>query len=169
MRGLLKQSVIGGYIPIRRMAAGSSSQDWVNLGGRFVVLQLDTIRTPLRSGEVLRWEMAAQKCTLMTQAGIPAWNREGHGVLTLSSERVFFTSANQRLWQVALYEIDRVELYPSSEGTFILEPMSSTFKNRTSFELVEMKWTLIMDGAMMELTMTPKDIGGMVRNLVEQK
>ncbi len=108
MRGLLKQSVIGGYIPIRRMAAGSSSQDWVNLGGRFVVLQLDTIRTPLRSGEVLRWEMAAQKCTLMTQAGIPAWNREGHGVLTISSERVFFTSANQRLWQVALYEIDRV-------------------------------------------------------------
>ncbi len=169
MRGLLKQSVIGGFIPIKRMAAGSSAQDWVTMGGRFVVLPLDTIRTPLRAGEVLRWEMAAQKCTLVTQAGIPAWNREGHGVLTITSERVFYTSPNQRLWQAALYEIERVEIYPSSEGTFILEPMSSAFKNRTSFELVEMKWTLILDGAMMELTMTPKDIGGMVRSLVEQR
>ncbi len=168
MRGLLKQSVIGGFIPIRRMAAGSSAQDWVNLAGRFVVLQLDTIRTPLRTGEVLRWEMVAQKCTLMTQAGIPAWNREGHGILTISSERVFYTAPNQRLWQAALYEIERVEVYPSSEGTFILELMSSTFKNRTAFELGEMKWTLVMDGALMELTMNPKDIGGMVRNLVEQ-
>lgn len=169
MRGLLKQSVIGGFIPIRRMASGSSAQDWVTMGGRFVVLPLDTIRTPLRAGEILRWEMAAQKCTLVTQAGIPAWNREGHGVLTITSERLFFTAPNQRLWQAALYEIERVEVYPSSEGTFILEPMSQTFKSRTSFELVEMKWTLIMDGAMMELSMNPKDIGGMVRTLVEQR
>ena len=169
MRGLLKQSVIGGYIPIRRMAAGSSSQDWVSMGGRFVVLQLENIRAPLRNGEVLRWEMPAQKCTLMMQAGNPAWSREGHGVLTISSERLFYKGPNNRLWQAALYEIERVELYPSFEGTFILEPMSDNFKNRTAFELVEMKWTLILDGALMELSMTPKDIGGMVRTLVEQR
>lgn len=173
LRGLLKQSVISGFIPIKRMAAASGAQDWVNTPGRFVVLPLDTIRTPLRAGETLRWEMGAQKCTLVTQAGIPAWNREGHGVLTITNERVFYTAPNQRAnqlpWQAALYEIERVEIYPSSEGTFILEPMSSHFKNRTSFEIVDSKWTLVMDGALMEMTMTPKDIAGMVRTLVEQR
>lgn len=168
LRGLLKQSVAGGFIPIKRMAAASSAQDWVSVPGRFVVLPLDNMRTALRNGEVLRWEMPAQKCTLMVQAGIPAWNREGQGMLTITSERLFFTTSNPRLWQAALYEIERIELYPSSEGTSILELFSSNFKNRTSFEIVDSKWNLVLDGALWEMTMTPKDIAGIVRGLIEK-
>jgi serine/threonine protein kinase len=169
LRGLLKQSVLSGFIPIKRMAAASSAQDWVNVPGRFVVLPLDQIRTPLRAGEVLRWEIPARKCTLVTQAGIPAWNREHHGMLTVTSERLFFTAPQQRLWQVGLHEIEQVMLHPSSEGTFVLEPISSTFKQRTAFEMVDAKWNLVLDGAIWEMMLSPKDVAALVRSLVEQK
>jgi hypothetical protein len=138
--------------------------------GRFVVLPLDnTARTPLRAGEDLRWEMPAQRMTLMTlPGGIPSWNREGQGMLTLSSERVFFTAPGQHLWQTSLYEIERVEVYPSSVGSNIMELFSASFKQRTSFEVVEMPWTLVMDGSVVELSMTPKDVAGILRALIER-
>ena len=78
-----------------------------------------------------------------------------------------FTTPGQRLLQVTYHEIQRVEVYPSSVGTQILEIMSSTFKQRTSFEIVNMPWTLVLDGALVELVMTHKDIAGMIRTLVE--
>jgi hypothetical protein len=170
MRSLLKQSVTGGYIPVKRMANPASAPDWVGQPGRFVVLPLDnSARTPLRAGEELRWEIPAQRMTLMTlPGGIPSWNREGQGTLTLTSERVFFTAPRQPLWQAALYEIERVEVYPSSVGSNILELFSAAFKQRTSFEVVEMPWTLVMDGSVAELSMTPKDVAGIIRSLIER-
>lgn len=170
LRSLLKQSVLGGFIPIKRMAT-SNTAHWVNQPGRFVVLPLDNnAHTAVQPGEELRWEMPATKMTLiMNPDGTPVtWNRDGKGTLTVTAERVFFTTPGQRLLQVSFHEIQRVEVYASSVGTQILEVMSSTFKQRTSFEIVDMPWTLVLDGALVELVMTPKDVAGLIRTLVER-
>ena len=120
--------------------------------------------------ETLRWELPAQKCTLVTlPGGIPSWNREGQGRLTITSDRLFFSATSQKKFLVALHEVTHIEVYPSSVGTNILEIVSPSFKQRTSFEIMEMPWNLVMDGEVMEMTMTPKDVAAMLRDVLDHR
>ncbi len=170
LRSLLKQSVLGGFIPIKRMATGNSAQ-WVNQPGRFVVLPLDNAaHAPVLPSEELRWEVSATKLTLpINPHGPPtSWDREQKGMLTVTTERIFFMAPGVRRLEVSLKKIEDVAVYPSQVKTQILEIVSSTFKQRTSFEIVDMPWTLVLDGALVELVMTPKDVAGLIRTLVER-
>ena len=173
MHSLLKQSVLGGHVEIKRMANMASAQDWVAQPGRFLALPLDNAaRTPLRVGELLRWEMPTQYCTLVMSAnGIPSWNREGTGTLTITSERIFCTIPGQRLWQLTFGEIQDVMLHPLTgqyAGQFNLELISPKLPVRTSFTLADITRTLVLDGSLIEMTVTPKEVANIVRSLVEQ-
>ncbi len=119
---LLKLSVIGGHVPIKRLshyaagsaangATGGTAAGGAAAGGAssdsFITLRDGSRRVPLRASEELRWESPARKCSVQLAAGRFQWQREADGTLIVSTERVLFHCKGARweddvLWQRSL-------------------------------------------------------------------
>lgn len=165
---LYKQSAVGGYVPLKRMSPAASPDDWKHMPGLFVVLPLNVVHTALRTSEVLRWESAANKCSVHTTQGNYLWFRDAAGVLLVTTERVLFVAQGDKgrnqLWQCGLYEMSNVEIQTVQGSTVVV----LYFHNQRpmGFEMGVNQWSLIVDGATHSLTMTPDDLVSMLRSLI---
>jgi hypothetical protein len=165
---LYKQSVVGGYVEMKRMSPAMTTDDWRHLPGMFVTLPLNVVHTPLRASEMLRWESAANKCSVHSTQGNYLWFRDAAGMLLVTSERVLFVSQadknRNQVWQSGLDEISNVELQ-TVQGSVVVV-LHFTNQRPLGFEMGVNKWNLVIDGATHTLTMTPEDLVLMLKSLM---
>jgi hypothetical protein len=88
--GLIKQSYIGGFIP----------------------LSLQTTAISLKKGENLLWESSAAKMKQQSSGGMLYWNSDESGMLIVTSQRIIFRPEHANLWTRNLSKVVGVEQQP---------------------------------------------------------
>ena len=163
---LYRQAILGGFVELKRMHMASTLQDWKRIPGTFIPLALTHLRTHIRPSEALRWESPAHKGSLLGPAGQMKWNAETQGMLLVTSERILFVSAPDRVWQSALSDVSSAKAYQVKDGGAVV---ALGFRNSpvlTGFELKDVTWDLISDGHDYPITLTPRDLEQLLNALV---
>ena len=161
---LLKQSVLGGFIPIKRMshyAPGGANNNSAGNGSAFdsyITLRGSAQRAPLRVDEELRWESPARKCSVRVAAGRFQWQRDAAGTLLVTNQRILFHApAQDILWQRSLEKLQAVEAQ-SVEGVPVVMMMFQDLRNPVGFEVPDVQWDIVLDDRPYTLTFTAREL-----------
>lgn len=167
LRQLLKQSVLAGYIPIKRLSPfapnGQGAAPDADSPG-YINMRDSGMRVPLHVDEVLRWESPARQCSVRIVKGKAQWSRDSEGTLLVTSERILFHArAQNQIWQRALsklitVELERVQGVPVIVMAFGGEPP-------LGFETNDVQWDIVLDNRNYSLSFTPQELV----NLIIQK
>jgi hypothetical protein len=158
---LLRQSVIGGHIPIERVshhAPQNSPQSGVHIAVRG-----GSRRVQLRASENVLWESPAQLCSVRIERGVPLWSRHSWGSFLVTSERVLFSVPGDtyQLWQKPLRSVASVEMQYVQGAPVVLLTFSDP-DPAVGFLLNEVKWDVVVDGETHSLTFAPHEVASLM-------
>jgi Protein kinase domain len=164
---LLKDSVLGGFIPLQRMSQYASAADNDTDDGLVIVFKGDARRIQLRAGEHLRWESPASQCSVKMSGGIFYWQREATGTLVVSSDRVLFQGdgPDDRLWQRTLARLQAAEVHRVQDAMVAGLTFEDLHKP-VGFEMNSVAWDIIVDGDAYSLVFSAHDLVEMLNQLV---
>ncbi|HEX8234754.1 MAG TPA: serine/threonine-protein kinase [Abditibacteriaceae bacterium] len=154
---LLKQSVMKGYIPLKRISqyapGGNAGNDThINLNG-------NGARIPLRASEVLRWESPARLCSVRIVNNRMEWRQEAEGTLVISSERVLFGHNDQDtpLFQRSMQRLKTVEIEPVENVPVVVLTFTG-FSDVVGFIVGDVRWEITLDDKNYTLTFSTQEL-----------
>ena len=158
---LLRQSVIGGHIPIERVSQ-NAPQNGPQTGVHIAVRGAQR-RVQLRASENVLWESPAQYCSLRNEFGTLLWTRHSMGSFLITSERIMFSvpGDTQQLWQKPLRSVASAEMqYVQNTPVVLL-----TFNDQdpaAGFLLDQVKWDVVVDGNVHSLVFAPHEVASLL-------
>ncbi|HEX8834324.1 MAG TPA: protein kinase [Abditibacteriaceae bacterium] len=154
---LLKQSVLGGFIPIQRVSTYSQQPNDPN--GISLAIKGSAKRTQLRSSELVLWESPARLCTVRLERNLAAWHRAAAGTLVVTNERVLFnpTGPDARLWQTSLTKIETISMQHVQQVPVVVLKMLGG-DEPIGFEVSQVSWDIVVDGKNYALTFQPHEL-----------
>jgi hypothetical protein len=162
LRQLYKQSILEGFIRLKRLTA--ASDNWMRSPGSSVVLPWSPLHTLLHSGETLRWESPANELGMGAVLGVLLGTSDAHGLLSITTERILFTSHPQKVWERPVKQL-RAVATQSLEGFTILSLEFRNLRVPVLFSVEPVIWNLVVDGEAREISMTPRDLENILRTL----
>lgn len=160
LTGLLKQSIIEGFVPLKRMNVPKDKNDLKQGRDTFVAIPLNDLHIPLRASEMLRWEATANRCKVEMNRGALECTREGNGILIVTTERVIFVTRSDRgpqVWQRAVEQINEVQLAAVQDSAVLVLYLKDLPKP-VGFEMTTATWDLVLEGTLRPIIMTPQDL-----------
>lgn len=154
---LLRQSVMGGFIPIQRVASNAPPQK--SGTGIHISLAGHARGAHLRASEQVLWESGAHFCTARIENGVHVWMRGPQGTLLVTSERLIFSVAgsDDRPWDRALSKLETVQIQ-NVQGVSLV---ATTYRGEAitvGFELGAVRWDIVVDGKSYSLVFTPQEL-----------
>lgn len=158
---LLRQSVIGGHIPIQRVSHHAPQN--TPQSGVHITVRGGQRRVQLRASEAVLWESPAQLCTVRIERGTMLWSRHSMGAFLVTSERVLFSSPGDTgtLWQKPLRNIASVEMQ-YVQGASVVLLTSADSDPPVGFELNEVSWDVMVDGETHTLKFAPHELAALL-------
>jgi hypothetical protein len=154
---LLKQSVMKGYIPLKRISQHAPGGNAGN--GTHISLNGSGTRVPLRASEELRWESPARLCSVRIVNNRMEWRQEAEGTLVISSERVLFSSSNQDtpLFQRSMERLKSVEIEPVENVPVVVMTFTG-FSDVVGFIVGDVRWEITLDDKSYTLTFSTQEL-----------
>jgi hypothetical protein len=164
---LLRNSVLGGFIPIKRMSQYAAADDSDTDAGPAILLKSHARRIPLRASENLRWECPASHCSVKMSGGIFYWQREATGTLVVSTERVLFhgSGADDKLWQRSLAKLQAAEVH-RVQGVIVAGLTFEDLQRPVGFEMNSFAWDIVVDGKPYSLVFSAHELVEMLNHLI---
>jgi hypothetical protein len=158
---LLRQSVIGGHIPIQRVSHHAPQNTPQH--GVHITVRGGQRRVQLRASESVLWESPAQLCTVRVERGVMLWSRHSMGAFLVTTERVLFSSPGDTgtLWQKPLRSVASVEMQYVQNASVVLLTFNDS-DPPLGFELSEVSWDVIVDGETHTLKFAPHELAALL-------
>jgi serine/threonine protein kinase len=167
---LLRQSVLGGFVPIQRMSQFAPPS--APAPGIYITIKGGGNRVPLRASESVLWESPARQCQVTVGAQGYIWRPHTWGVLLITGERLLFNPSEQdaRLWQKPLAKIETVESHFARDaGGQNIPVILVTFSDGQTpmgLALSDVTWDIMVDGQIYPLTFHPHELSALLMHQI---
>jgi hypothetical protein len=118
-----RKAVVERQLRERKVAIGKQIEDLLKQSfiGGFIPLRLQTTSLSLKKDEHLLWETAACKLKQRSSNGIPFWGTDAAGALLVTDRRVIFRASTGAIWTKSIDRLLSVNHeYAGSEGVCVL-------------------------------------------------
>ncbi len=163
---LLKRSVIGGYLPFRRL----STQTAPSGQETYVALRNDGVRAQLHANEEVRWESAANLCMSQKDWNGYRWMRVNSGTLVVTNSRLLFTmrssdpSRQKEIWQTDLAQIRSAETQLVQGALLVVVSVYNT-PQLIGFEIGDARFEIIYEGKPVNVSFSPLHLATLIKTL----